>query len=197
MGPAIGGAALRTGIEPSFYAGRRPRPPKRLGDFDSFLQSPILRGTSVAVRRTFGRVAMGQGAKKTRKTVDGSQMRTALIYHFFGSPGKTRYSGTQAANKLTRAPFFRLLRDGMEPAAGTPGRGDASSGPRKAPSISPNICHFSGLFGDGAHSGGMRIGLQGQTRHRRRHHERAVITRRLDLAAEHAVTFGPTARRSL
>jgi len=41
----------------------------------------------------------------------------------------------------------------MEPAAGTPGRGDASSGPRKAPSISPNICYFSGLFGDGAHSG--------------------------------------------
>jgi hypothetical protein len=41
----------------------------------------------------------------------------------------------------------------MEPAAGTPGRGDASSGPRKAPSISPNICYFSELFGDGAHSG--------------------------------------------
>ena len=43
---------------------------------------------------------MGQGAKKTRKTVDGSQMRTALAYHFFGSPGKTKYSGTQAAAKF-------------------------------------------------------------------------------------------------
>jgi hypothetical protein len=46
---------------------------------------------------------MGQGAKKTRKTVDGFQMRTALAYHFFGSPGKTKYSGTQAAAKFERS----------------------------------------------------------------------------------------------
>lgn len=103
-------------------------------------------------------------------------------------------------------PLLPALAGGMEPAAGTPGRGDASSGPRKAPSISPNICYFSGLFGDGAHSGETvqveccerDANSKGKPDIETVTTSERLITRRLDLAAEHAVTFGgPTARRSL